>query len=223
MKKTGEKKKFTDYLLILNDEEIYWSVWGQLFYMDGQKESTLKILTSIEHSLCIYFHVFVEYFEIELEAAMDNYNDTLYERGRSKPTAYDLGRYECVRCGGCCWAWPCSITPDDSLRISKYLGISESVFLENYTVMINNDLRTLRRTEWTDVSGTRQDGYRLWDINTPCVFYDDSKGLCNIHSVKPEEGRVYKCWEEGKILNDKMQVLREKYNKKLRSLLAGGK
>jgi Fe-S-cluster containining protein len=207
-----EKQLFT------NNKEVYWSFWGQLCYIEIYKSGTFKILNYIEHSLCIYFNTMVEYLDGSLDRAMDNYNDIMDKRSITNPNASVLGKDECVQCGGCCWTWPCSLTQEEAEKIAEYLNISESAFIENYTV-INNGIRTIRRHEWEDIANKDLCGERLYDIKTPCVFYDDNSKNCKIHKVKPLEGKECECWEEEKAFRDQVHILRKKYNKKIKNLL----
>ncbi len=205
--------------LCINMEEIYWSFWGQLGYMKIQKSSTLEILNSIEHALCIYFNTIVEYLDSSLDRAIDNYHNTLDKRSVTHPGAYELGKDECVQCGGCCWTWPCSLTQEEAERIAEYLNMSGPAFIEHYTV-INNGIRTIRRHEWADIANKILCGERLYDISTPCVFFDDGTRNCKIHQVKPLEGKTCKCWEEEKAFRHGVNMLKEKYSKRMKYLIA---
>ncbi len=205
--------------LCINNQEIYWSFWGQLCYIKIQKLSTFEILNSIEHALSIYFNTIVEYLDTSLDRAIDNYHDTLDKRAVTNPGAYDLGKDECVQCGGCCWTWPCSITQEEGEKIAEYLDMSVTAFLENYTV-INDGVRTIRRHEWEDIASKVLCGERLYDISTPCVFFDDTSRNCKIHQVKPLEGKACKCWEEEKAFRHGINMLKDKYSKKMKHLLA---
>ena len=161
----------------------------------------------------------VEYLDNRLEHAMDNYNDTLDRRAIDIPGAYDLGKDECAQCGGCCWTWPCSVTPEEAVKIAEYLNISEKDFIKKYTVL-NNGIRTIRRHEWEDIANKSLCGERVYDIKTPCVFFDDSSRNCKIHYVKPLEGKECKCWEEEKAFRNEISILRNRYNKKIKNLIA---
>ncbi|MEQ8187803.1 MAG: YkgJ family cysteine cluster protein [Candidatus Eremiobacterota bacterium] len=204
--------------LFINNEEIYWSFWGQLCYIKSHKSAALNILHLTEHSLCIYFATMVEYLDNSIQRAMDNYSDTLDKRAITNPGAYELGKDECVQCGGCCWTWPCSLTQEEAEKIADYLNIPTEVFMEHYTV-INNGIRTIRRHEWEDIANKTLDGERLYDINTPCVFFDDTTRNCKIHSVKPLEGKECRCWEEEKAFRHGINMLKQKYSKKMQNLL----
>jgi len=204
--------------LFINNEEIYWTFWGQLCYIKSHKSAALNILHLIEHSLCIYFATMVEYLDNSIQRAIDNYSDTLDKRAITNPGAYELGKDECVQCGGCCWTWPCSLTQEEAEKIADYLNIPAEAFMEHYTV-INNGIRTIRRHEWEDIANKTLDGERLYDINTPCVFFDDTTRNCKIHSVKPLEGKECRCWEEEKAFRHGINMLKHKYSKKMQNLL----
>ncbi len=60
-----------------------------------------------------------------------------------------------------------SLSEEEIQRISKYLGLSEKKFLEDYTIKKGEKRIEMKVKE----------GY--------CIFFDKEKGLCKIHPVKP--------------------------------------
>ena len=179
---------------ILIERKIYSSLWGQLFYTENQHFCVTDILSSIEETFGIYLSSCLEYFR-KKNIAYNNYYNTLDRMSLFYPDARARGLTECVQCGGCCWTWPCDVTDEEIIKISAYLGISESEFKEKHTVVIDG-ARTICRKEWNDVADTPLYGERIYDVKTPCEFFDDNTKKCAIHSVKPAEGRAYCCWLE---------------------------
>jgi uncharacterized protein len=82
-------------------------------------------------------------------------------------------RFNCRKCGGCCkWEGVVALTPGDIKKISKYLSIDHSKFLEDYTKN-KKEYRVL-----VDKPGTKS-----------CIFLEDNK--CTIWDVKPEQCACY--------------------------------
>ncbi len=78
--------------------------------------------------------------------------------------------FTCKCCGHCCQGQSTvSMTPDEQIRIAKFLGLSVDELLERYGVIKGN------RVEMKVVDGH-------------CIFYGDD-GLCMIHAVKPFQCR----------------------------------
>ncbi len=79
--------------------------------------------------------------------------------------------FNCRRCGDCCRGYGGTyLCPEDTVAISRYLGISQEVFKARYCVMSGG----------RPMLGQAESGY--------CIFWD---GLCSIHPVKP---RMCRKW-----------------------------
>ena len=91
---------------------------------------------------------------------------------KDKPvTRKEATKMECQRCGVCCRKHQALVTPRETSRIVKYLGITLDDWEKHY-----DDPR------W------RHAEYRLIrHVNGACVFLMFDKGLatCRIHAVKP--------------------------------------
>ena len=129
-----------------------------------------------------------------------NFDKVVQEYQKNHPNSLDLGKDHCISCGTCCWTNPCTLSKDDVIRISEYIGISVIRFFYFYCLLeyysVQDDDRfviKLIRHNQKDVSGGMIHEYRQWDIDTPCIFYIKDK--CLLHPVKPEEGINCKCWE----------------------------
>ncbi len=88
-------------------------------------------------------------------------------------------RFECqADCSNCCTLSDgfVYLTEDEALQISEYLDVSETMFLEWFTRLIDEQLCLV-------------DGE-----NEACVFLDEGK--CNIYPVRPEQCRTYPFWLE---------------------------
>jgi len=179
---------------ILMEKKIYSSFWGRLFYTGEQHSCVISILSSIEETFGIYLSEWMEYAR-KTNIAYDKYLYRLDSKAIFHPDARARRKTGCVQCGGCCWTWPCRVTDEEIEKISDYLGMSKIEFIEKHTVIIDNG-RNLCRQEWKELANTVIYGERLYDINTPCEFFDDAAKKCGIHSVKPGEGIKYCCWED---------------------------
>lgn len=86
----------------------------------------------------------------------------------------------CERCTECCRREPGWFVPDEIGPAARYLGVSERDFIARFCEEhLEDDIYA--------VSPARKPG------KTECVFLT-SKGLCEIHPVKPYECRkVYGC------------------------------
>jgi Fe-S-cluster containining protein len=74
--------------------------------------------------------------------------------------------FECTQCGTCCQGeGGIFISPEEIDRISRFLNISQTIFLEKYCLQKNGKTYI----------HTREDGY--------CHF--SNEGRCRIHEVKP--------------------------------------
>jgi Fe-S-cluster containining protein len=78
----------------------------------------------------------------------------------------------CRRCGVCCTMHQAFVTPRDTDRIIKFLGITETDWEELY------DDPRWRGSEWRLIR----------HVNGACAFlkYDNGLASCAIHEVKPE-------------------------------------
>lgn len=105
---------------------------------------------------------------------------------------------ECEKCTFCCWGRPCSLAESDIKPIADYLKITPQKLFMEYLVVdefnIGDFLLLPRRKSQADIAGTFVPTKRTYDIDTPCMFLDETEKKCTIHSVKPSGGREFKCW-----------------------------
>jgi len=91
---------------------------------------------------------------------------------------FDQGiRFECQRCGACCTGEPgiIYVDNDEVLRITEYLSIRISVFIEKYLYPIREGHSILEH----------DDGR--------CFFYEDG---CKIYPVRPDQCKTFPFWFE---------------------------
>lgn len=83
-------------------------------------------------------------------------------------------KFVCFKCGACCKRinGMLIIYPDDVVRISKYLCMSEDSFLKQYC-----------KHMYIKLKYKKIDLYVL-NLEKKCPFLDDNN-LCSIHNVKP--------------------------------------
>lgn len=79
-----------------------------------------------------------------------------------------FAKYDSCQCGNCCREYNTSLSEEEALGISAYLGVNPQNFLDN--CLIRN-----------------QDGLEL---SAPCQFLD-MDGKCQIQDCKPEECRGF--------------------------------
>jgi len=117
-----------------------------------------------------------------------------------RKSASDLGLDHCNQCGTCCWRRPCSLVKKDIPTIAKYLNITEKELFNKYLVVDEITWSSLvilpRRHSQEDLAGKYVPSNRTYDMDTPCVFFDDEKRICAIHNVKPTGGRSYGCYSK---------------------------
>lgn len=91
--------------------------------------------------------------------------------------AKDVFRFNCLRCGTCCYNSP-DINPSDAARMANYLGISRKDFFREYVTMKEDE-----QCGWSPV---------LDKVGDNCVFYSKEKGkaTCKVHDAKPWQCRT---------------------------------
>ncbi len=90
---------------------------------------------------------------------------------RNRETVLEPGvRYICQRCTNCCrWPGDVRLEDDEIPRIARFLGISESAFIERFTRLRTN----------------RQGLSLIEKANHECIMLEGN--ACRIHSVKPAQ------------------------------------
>lgn len=114
-------------------------------------------------------------------------------------SAEKQGLKECQKCGLCCWQRPCSLAKEDLLPIAEFLKIGFDDLFKNYLAVDligHTYYLTPIRKEQRDLAGRFILSSRTFDINTPCIFFDNENKNCKIHEVKPKGAKVSGCWIE---------------------------
>jgi Fe-S-cluster containining protein len=127
------------------------------------------------------------------------YDAHLAEAARKHLTAARLGARKCLRCGHCCYSYPCTPRPDELEPIADYLGLSVRGLIDKYMVIDTPDCRTYF-LRWAkhgeeDITGWRIPTKRTFDRGY-CILFDKETKTCRIHPVRPREARYIKCWEK---------------------------
>jgi uncharacterized protein len=73
---------------------------------------------------------------------------------------------DCLQCANCCKTTSPLFTQEDIGRISSYLGLSRSAFVQQYLII-------------------DEDGDFVFNRPAPCPFLGD-KNMCSIYTVRPE-------------------------------------
>lgn len=85
---------------------------------------------------------------------------------RFKAIAQDVEEsIDCTACANCCRVATTQINERDAERLAKYLGVSVSAFLQQYTTESEDEGRVLKRTE------------------QGCIFLSDN--LCSVYEARP--------------------------------------
>lgn len=85
---------------------------------------------------------------------------------RFKAIAQDVEEsIDCTACANCCRVATTQINERDAERLAKYLGVSVSAFLQQYTTESEDEGRVLKRTE------------------QGCIFL--SENLCSVYEARP--------------------------------------
>lgn len=106
---------------------------------------------------------------------------------RFKAIAQDVtNAIDCTACANCCRVATTQVTERDADRVARFLGMSVSQFLKEYTVETPDEGRILRRTE---------NGCIFLDGNL-CSVYEARPGTCELfpHLVKGNGSLVSRMW-----------------------------
>ncbi len=102
----------------------------------------------------------------------------------------------CEKCGRCCERYPCAFTPNDIMKLSKYLKMSvkkmlEEYFTIDYYITDENKYYLLPKRN-CDKKGLNIVSYDWAFGGEPCIFLMDDK-LCKIHECKSENAKMSFC------------------------------
>ncbi|CAI82359.1 YkgJ family cysteine cluster protein [Dehalococcoides mccartyi] len=119
--------------------------------------------------------------------------------GKQQPNAASTNASKCIRCGLCCYQYPCIPRPEEIEPIAQYLELTTLDLINKYMVINTADckvyfLRWAKHGE-EDITGKMIPPARTFDRGY-CVFYDQKSRSCCIHPIRPQEARVIKCWEK---------------------------
>lgn len=101
----------------------------------------------------------------------------------------------CQRCGKCCRAHPCAISPEDLPRIAARLGLLDEQLFKKYLVIDYTQEFDTRRYYLCPARSGDVPGRIVpssWTFSdSPCVFLKSDN--CLIEKVKPKGGRTLSC------------------------------
>lgn len=128
------------------------------------------------------------------------YEAHLVSVAQRSPTAAMLGLRSCVRCGYCCYVYPCIPRPEEISEVAGYLKISVDELVAKYMVADTEDckiffLRWAKHGE-EDITGGRIPPMRTFDRGY-CILFDEQSKTCLIHPARPKEAKYVKCWQKG--------------------------
>lgn len=128
----------------------------------------------------------------------NDYDAHVAQVGRHHPSAARLKVSKCLRCGLCCYQYPCIPRPEEIEPVAEYLNLTVVELINRYMVIDTTDcqaffLRWAKHGE-EDITGKRIPPARTFDRGY-CIFYDEAKKSCLIHPVRPKEAQAIKCWE----------------------------
>jgi len=119
-----------------------------------------------------------------------------------------MKKFVCKRCGTCCQGESTvSLSHEEVLNISNFLGLSMEKFLEDYTVKKGENRLEMKV------------------VNNHCIFFDEKNKVCLIHPVKPKACKelpfpkaIWKDEENFKIIKESCPGLSEFSYESLKSL-----
>lgn len=105
---------------------------------------------------------------------------------------------KCLRCGLCCYQFPCIPRPKEIVPVANYLGLTLNELIKKYMVINTADCRTYF-LRWAkhgqeDITGHLMPPLRTYDRGY-CIFYNKTEKTCLIHPVRPKEARAVNCWQ----------------------------
>ena len=109
------------------------------------------------------------------------------------------GVNHCLKCGFCCNRRTCIPTPDELIKIAKFLKLEVKECINKYFAIDCNQMHTIYFLKPVglnikDLAGKFIPSNRTFNEGD-CIFLDENK-MCKIHKVKPKSAKGFKCWEE---------------------------
>ena len=103
---------------------------------------------------------------------------------------------ECKKCGKCCISYPCALHPDDLPKIAWYLNLTieetnKKYLIWDYWIGDNGNEYYLCPKRKGD-NGITIASWSWAFSSEPCIFLDNNN-LCEIHEVKPLNGKLEFC------------------------------
>lgn len=108
---------------------------------------------------------------------------------RLRKIAQDVeNEIDCLQCGSCCRVATATVSDRDVERLSKFLGMSFTKFIKDYTMEDENEGRILRRDD--------EQGCVFLSGNA-CTVYEARPSACQYfpHMVKGEGSVVSRMWQ----------------------------
>jgi len=112
--------------------------------------------------------------------------------GRSRSvTLEDTFRFECQRCGGCCFRCEIVLTPYDLLRLCEHLKLSTFDFIKRYGAVSVGPNSGLPVLSLDFEKAQRERGGRPEDPSCPFLTFDGRMYACGVYPAKPGCCRSY--------------------------------
>ena len=146
-------------------------------------------------------------------------NRLLTLEGKLKPARIRKLK-KCVRCGYCCHVRTCVPTPDELIKISRFLKKSIKETIEKYFgIDVAEGVYFVRPlgVNIKDLAGKFIPWERTYDEGK-CIFLRKMpfKTKCKIYPVRPKQARVLKCWKEEREYNYlkswRNDILKKRFN-----------
>ena len=102
----------------------------------------------------------------------------------------DRFRFECKRCGCCCYKHEFTLTPYDVLRLCHGLNITTGAFLAHYG-RITKDPRTGVPACWLDFAKVQQTVGDERVLSCPFLDLHGDQFLCRVYAFRPSRCRSY--------------------------------
>ena len=127
-----------------------------------------------------------------------------------RPSAKELKKKKCVKCGYCCAVKPCILTPNELKIIAEFLNLTVIEAVRTYFVCDSNEdggdnkyILPAKKSQ-VDILASFVDASRQCD-NSYCIFFDEKTRNCKIYPVRPLMAKQQKCWEEDKTWDNEIE------------------
>lgn len=136
---------------------------------------------------------------MKLKEAHDLYYKEMDKLNKTFPTARNLNKEYCQKCGFCCWRMCCDLTEENIIDLANHFSITvKEIFEEKLTIQqYSNNISIISaiKTNQKDCAGKFKSLIRSFDYGYPCTFLK-SDNTCSIEHIQPAGHKLAKCWKD---------------------------